>query len=164
MPIMLTESADAEVLEFDAEGSGPNGEDPGSPLTIGPGTNYGLIEHAYPSPPLNVEGELPDNRRYGNREITIRLEMVDNGGGPLADLQDKVAKLQREGGTLKRTDKHGNVRIYDLIAADGWNPVYDLKCYLGDLTEVAMTLPAKPIARGEETQQGPIASRRRSRC
>ena len=53
--------------------------------------------------------------------------MDDPTGTALAALQAKFAKLQAEGGTLKRTLKNGNVRIYDIIAADGWNPSLRLR-------------------------------------
>lgn len=147
-----------EALIFDATGSNVDGTDPGSPLAIGPGTDYNLLEHSYPAPPINVlyastidsEGELPVTSRYGNRTITLKLDIVDADGSLLAALQVKYTKLQREGGTLKRTLKNGDVRIYDVVASDGWDPVYDLKYYLGDLVEVSMTLPARPFSRGVE--------------
>lgn len=151
-----------EILIIDATASNIDGTDPGSPLTIGPGTSYNLMEHDYPAAPLNVqyassidtEGELPVSSRYGNRTITIKLEMVDAAGTLLAALQGKFGKLQREGGTLKRTMKNGDVRIYDIIAADGWSPVYTLQYYLGDLTEVTLTLQARPLSRGAEVDLG----------
>jgi hypothetical protein len=151
-----------EILVFDAAGSNIDGTDPGSPLSIGPGTSYPITECAYPAPPLNVqyassidtEGELPVSQRYGNRTITIKVEMVDAAGTLRAALQGKFAKLQREGGTLKRTMKNADVRIYDIVAADGWSPIYDFAYYLGDLTVVEMTLPARPFSRGVEADLG----------
>jgi hypothetical protein len=151
-----------EALTFDATSSALDGSTPGSPLNVGPGTSYNLMEHDYPAPPLNVqyassvdtEGETPVSSRYGNRTISIKFEMVDAAGTLLAALQAKFTKLQREGGTLKRTMKNGDVRIYDIIAGDNWSPVYDLKYYLGDLTEVTMQLPARPFSRGVEVDLG----------
>ena len=117
-----------EILTFDAASSNVDGTDPGSPLLIGPGTNYGLLPGTeFPAAPQNVmyassadtEGEAPVQRLYGNRTLTIKLQMQDPAGTDLAALQAKFAKLQAEGGTLKRTLKNGNVRIYDIIAGDG---------------------------------------------
>lgn len=147
-----------EILEFD-----PVSEDAAnSPLSIGEATSYRIVENSYPAPPLNVlysssidtEGEIPVTRRHGNREITFRLEFVDAAGTLLAALQEKFAKLQLKGGTLKRTTKNAEVRIYDILAADGWSPVLDIKYYRGNLTEVSMTLPAKPYWRAAEVDLG----------
>ncbi len=155
MPIILSSESTAEILEIDAAGSNADGTDPGSPLVIS-GGNYGLLAHAYPSPPLDVfyassidtEGERDVSRRYRNRTIQIELDVA---GAALYDLQAKVAKLQREGGTLKRTLKDGTtIRIYDLIAADDWSPEFTDLHYLGDVTKVMLNLPARPLARGEE--------------
>src|SRR5688500_3114552 len=124
-----------EILIFDAAGSNVDGTDPGSPLSIGPGTSYPLLEASFPAPPLNVqyassvdtEGEMAVSRRYGNRTITLRLAMDESGANNtlLDALAVKLTKLQREGGTLKRTRKDGTVRIYDIVAGDGWDPTYD---------------------------------------
>src|SRR5215203_1578578 len=112
-----------EILILDAAGSNPDGTDPGSPLSIGPGTSYPMTALSVPAPPQDIgftssvdtEGEMPVTRRYQNRTISIDLEVSsDTTGALLAALQAKVAKLQREGGTLKRTDRHGVVKIYDL--------------------------------------------------
>lgn len=151
-----------EILIFDATGSNPDGSNPGSPLQVGPGTSYGLLAHSYPAPALAVtysssvdtEGENAVARRHQNRVITIQLDMVDATDALLKALQAKFAKLQAEGGTLKRTMKNGDVRIYDIVAGDAWDPVFDLKYVLGDLAEVTMTLPARPYARGTEQDLG----------
>lgn len=154
-----------EILIFDAAASNPDGTDPGSALSIGPGTSYPIAEASFPAPPLNVlysssvdtEGENPVSRRYGNRTITLKMEMAESGANDtlLHALQAKIAKFQREGGTLKRTLKDGTtVRIYDIVAGEGWDPVYDLKYILGNLSEVTIQLPAKPLARGAEVDLG----------
>lgn len=153
-----------EILIFDAAGSNPDGSNPGSPLSIGPGTSYPLTEASFPAPPQNVlyassvdtEGEIPVSRRFGNRTITIKLEMAESGASDilLDALQAKFAKLQQEGGTLKRTRKDGStIRIYDIVAGDGWDPTLDITYYLGNLTSVTMSLPAKPVARGTSVTQ-----------
>lgn len=146
-----------EILIFDATASNIDGTDPGSPLTVGPGTSYRLREGTeFPGAPLDVlyassvdtEGELPSSRRFGNRTLTIKLGMIDPTGTLLAALRAKFAKFQREGGTLKRTLKNGDVRIYDIVAGDGWNPNYDWAYWRSDFTEVEMKLPARPLSRG----------------
>jgi hypothetical protein len=152
-----------ESLIFDAAGSNIDGSSPGSPLLIGPGSNYGLREGTeFPAAPLDVmyassvdmDGELPVHRRYGNRTLTVKLMMDDSTGALLAALQAKYAKFQRSGGTLKRVLPNGDVRIYDILAADGWSPSYDFAYWLGDVVEVTMTLPAAPLSRGVEVDLG----------
>lgn len=152
-----------EILIFDATGSNADGTDPGSPLTIGPATSYKLRDGtSFPAAPLNViyansvdtEGDLKASARYGNRTLKINVAMTDPTGSLLAALQAKLGKLQREGGTLKRTLKNGDVRIYDIVAADGWTPSYDFAYWLRDFVEVEMTLPARPLSRGAEVDLG----------
>ena len=158
-----------EILTFDAAGSMPDGTDPGaptnSPLSIGPGTSYPLLEASFPAPPVNVmysssvdtEGELAVSRRYGNRTITLRIAMDESGANNtlLDALQMKFAKLQREGGTLKRTRKDGStIRIYDIVTGDGWGILYDHAYLLAHSAEVAVTFPASPLARGAEVELG----------
>jgi len=154
-----------EILIFDAAASNPDGSNPGSPLSVGPGTNYPLIEASFPAPPLSVaysssidaEGESPVSRRHGNRTITLRFEMLESGANDtlLDALQAKFAKLQREGGTLKRTRKDGStIRIYDIVAGDGWEPSYDFAYLLANLSSVPVQLTAKPYARSAEADLG----------
>jgi hypothetical protein len=155
--------ASVETLIFDAAGSNIDGTDPGSALTVGWGTSYRLFECEYPPPPhevqyassVDTEGELPVSRRYGNRVITLKFKLVgDTTGALVAALQAKYTKFQREGGTLKRTMTNGDVRIYDIIAGDGWNRAYDYAFYVAGLTVVEMTLPARPLSRGVEVDLG----------
>src|SRR5215207_6173460 len=143
-----------EVLIFDAAGSNVDGTNPGTPLSIGPGTSYPLVEASFPAPPLNVqyassidtEGEVPVSRRYGNRTIPLRIAMDESGANNtlLDALALKFAKLQREGGTLKRTRKDGTtIRIYDIVAGEGWDPTYDITYLVAHSTEVPLQIPAK---------------------
>lgn len=151
-----------EILIFDAIASAIDGSNPGSQLLVGPGTPYGQVGGDYPAPSqaviyassVDTEGELPASERYGNRTITLKFKFIDPTGTLLAALQAKFAKLQREGGTLKRTMKNGDVRIYDVVAGDGWNPVYNFDYYLAHVTEVEMVLPARPLSRGAEVDLG----------
>lgn len=160
MPIIVAAPAGGEQLIFDAAGSAPDGSDPGVALQIAEGTNYDLIAHGYPAPELDVlyassvdlEGDVDVSRRFRNRQLRIELDV--NGDGALYDLQAKVAKIMREGGTLKRTLRDAStVRIYDLIAAEGYDPAFDVTYYLGSVARVALTFSARPLARGATTTQ-----------
>lgn len=151
-----------EILILDAASSNLDGTSPGSPLIVGPGTPYGQAAGEYPSAPQTVqyassadtEGEIPGSSRPGNRTITLKFKFIDLTGALLIALQAKFAKLQREGGTLKRTMKNGDVRFYDILAGDGWSPVYGFDYYVANVTEVEMSLPAKPFSRGAEVDLG----------
>jgi hypothetical protein len=151
-----------ESVVFDAAASNIDGTDPGTALIIGPGTPYGLTGWDYPAAPQNVlyassidtEGEIPAAARDGNRTITLRFKFVDSTGTLLTALQAKFAKFRREGGTLKRTMKNGDVRIYDIVAGDTWVPVYDFDYYIANVTAVEMVIPARPYSRGVEVDLG----------
>jgi hypothetical protein len=151
-----------ESVVLDAAASNIDGTDPGSPLIIGPGTPYGLNGWDYPAAPQTVlyassvdtEGELPASARDGNRTITLKFKFVDPTGSLLTALQAKFGKFRREGGTLKRTMKNGDVRIYDVVAGDGWVPVYDFDYYVANVTVVEMVLPARPYSRGAAVDLG----------
>lgn len=154
--------ATSERLVFDATASALDGTDPGSQLLVGPGTQYGLVGCEYPAAPQNVlyastidtEGAVRSSAQYGNRVITLKFKFVDTTGALLTALQAKFGKLQREGGTLKRTMKNGDVRIYDILAGDGWSPVFDFDYDVANVTAVDMTLPAAPFSRGTEVDLG----------
>lgn len=151
-----------EALIFDAAASNVDGSSPGSPLLFGPGTPYGLIGSDYTAPAqvvqyagtVDTEGSLASSRKHENRIITLKFKFVDSTGSLLNALQAKFAKLAREGGTLKRTKKNGEVRIYDILAGDTWAPVFDFDYMAADVLVADMVLPAMPYARGAEVDLG----------
>jgi len=144
-----------ELLEFDAAGSNADGTDPGSPLSI-MNANYRVLSHSYASPEeqvlfaesVDTEGGLPVGRHAVNRTITMSLEMVDATGSLLRALLAKVAKIRREGGTLKRTLATGQVGIFDLHTAGAVDPSFDISYYSGNLVKVDLSFIGKPYMRG----------------
>jgi hypothetical protein len=143
----------AELLEFD-----PLSEDAAnSPLSVMT-ANYRVTAHAYPAPQLNVlyassidtEGEIPASRRYSNRQITMSIEMVDATGSLTRALQAKVAKIAREGGTLKRTLATGQVIVFDLLSSEQFDPGFNVSYYSSNLVNVDLVFAAKPFGRGAQ--------------
>lgn len=140
-----------ETLVFD-----PVSEDPANAAleVISGSSSYGVLEHSYPAPPQEVqyagtadtEGDVPGSRRHRNRTITMKIDCSDWAGW-LA-LQEKVAKLGRVGGTLRRDLPDGSVRIYDILANPTYDAAFGHEFYAG-VTTVDLAFDAKPYARGE---------------
>jgi hypothetical protein len=79
-------------------------------------------------------------------------------GGPrfraiIADLESKVAKVAREGGTLRWVNDDSTAKTLDLLAATGYDVPFDVTYFAGRAAEVAITLTALPYARGDETSK-----------
>lgn len=142
------------ILEFD-----PAAEASGTALTITTG-NYGLTQFSAPSPPpklqwagsVDTEGSALVAANHENRTITVGLEVT--GATALADLQSKLAKMHREGGTLKYTSPAGTANTYDVLVQDGWDPVFDHLHYLGGVTSCQFSLTCRPYGRGPEQDLG----------
>lgn len=142
------------ILEFD-----PTSEATGSPLTITTG-NYGLIALSSPAPPpkaqwassVDTEGSVLASSGHENRSVTIGLRVT--GSSALATLSGKIAKLHREGGTLKHTGSAATVVVADILASESYEPAYDFTRIVGGVTEVQFTLPAKSYLRGAEADLG----------
>ena len=148
-----------ELIEID-----PTSEDAAnSPLVLqSASSNYHVKEMAFPSPQLIVqyvssvdtEGSAPTSRKHENRVLTITVDMAEATDTVtfMDALKAKMAKLAREGGTLKYTRKDASVRIADLLTAEEFNPTFDDTYVLGHLTVVTLTLGAKPYWRGAEVE------------
>ena len=119
------------ILEFD-----PAAEASGSPLTITTG-NYGLTAFSAPAPPprfqwassVDTEGARARLRGHENRTISIWLDVL--GDQAVYDLQQKLSKLHREGGTLKYTTPAAIVVTFDVLAQEGFDPAFNEVHYLG---------------------------------
>jgi hypothetical protein len=148
----------------------------GEPLDISrEDTGFGLVEHHYPLPPVDVmsvstidtEGEARGRIRYRNRTISIRLEVKgytdeDDNVLTVDDVLDrlaaKLAKINRAGGTLQRKLSDGSVRTYDLTAVTSHEVEYDHKYYNGGVASVDLVLEARPFATGVEEELGTLTS------
>jgi hypothetical protein len=145
-----------EILAFDAAASNIDGSDPGTVLNIGPGTPYLLREFSAPAPPQSVqyagsvdtEGSLPASRKHENRVLTAKITC--STAVSLRTLQDKIGKVAREGGTLKWVLPNAETVIFDLHAADTFDPAFDVTWQknAGAYCEVQIVLVAKPYGRG----------------
>jgi hypothetical protein len=71
----------------------------------------------------------------------------------LRDLESKLGKIQREGGTLKWTLPNGETIIFDLLSVDSYQPVFDPVYFVnqGAICSADISLTAKPYGRGSST-------------
>lgn len=112
------------ILEID-----PTSEDAANvPLVLVDNTSYFLLSEDWPEPEVDqmtvssitTEGEQPVSARHHNTTGTFSLRVI---GTTAADLQTKLnyidkklAKVMREGGTLKRTSPSGATAVADLLS------------------------------------------------
>jgi hypothetical protein len=134
-------------------------------LDIVDNTSYFLLAHSYPQPPLDVayassadtEGESVANLRYQNRTIELQLRVVGTTAldlhSKLAALQQKIGKINREGGTLQRTTPSGLTVVFDLVNEATIDIPADRRFMVKFMASpVVVTLKAKPFGRGPVVQ------------
>lgn len=140
----------------------PVSEDPANvQLDLVDNVSYALLSHAYPPPPrdsifvssADTEGEAPVQHRYRNREISVTLRVTGASQSDiltrLGYLEQKAAKVNREGGTLKRTLPSGDTIVFDLLGGEG-DPKFDRRFINLLRSEVSLKFQAKPFGRGPE--------------
>jgi hypothetical protein len=150
MPVVGSPTTDSSVVLDPVSEDASNVE-----LDVSSG-NYGLLSHAYPAPPVlplwassvSTEGALLVSKRHDNRTISATVDV--SGLGALQDLEAKLAKLYREGGTLKRVYSDGREIVFDVLLLDGYEPTFDLQHHLADVTTATFSLPCAPYGRGAE--------------
>lgn len=148
----------APLFEFDPTSEAATN----SPLEIWSTTDYAVTAFDAPTPPLTVqwagsvdtEGSLPAARKHENRTITVTVDITSVTG--LRNLQMKLGKIAREGGTAKLTFPNSEVIIFDLHATDTYEPQLDITYYIntGTFCTVQFSLIAKPYGRGVEVDLG----------
>jgi hypothetical protein len=103
---------------------------------------------------IDTEGDLIAARRHQNRTVNLTVEVrgtsQSNVETLLAALQRKVAKIARQGGTLTRITSASTTRILDLLAADTYEPAFDVQYFNGHWATVTVGLMARPYARGPQ--------------
>jgi hypothetical protein len=146
----------AITLELD-----PTAEATGTVLALSPVSAIGLTQFSAPAPPpkyqwassVDTEGSTLATRGYENRTITIGLEISNDA--TYLDVQEKVAKLHRDGGTLKyNNDNLLGAVVFDVLASEGFETPFDLTHYLGAIWTVQFSLTCKPYGRGAEVDLG----------
>lgn len=128
-------------------------------LDIADNSSFILLEHAYPPPDrdtltgssADTEGELLVQHRYRNREIQIKVRVSAATASALLTqlgyLEQKVGKLNREGGTLKRTTQSGDTIVFDIVGAEAEIPA-NLRFMRALKAEVTIKLACRPFGRG----------------
>lgn len=118
-----------------------------------------LIGQKYPAPipqvsyasSIDTEGELPVSTRWPNRKISLTVQLT-GGGSPVRPkvslLEQKLAKIARQGGTLKKVWPDGGTVVFDLITFEGYEPLLGVEYYTSELAEITIELAAKPFGRG----------------
>lgn len=123
-------------------------------------TGFTVVAHSYPAPqrrPLfassaDTEGSLLVSSSFENRTISVDVEIVRSSAalleGSVADLQELVGQVGREGGTLTWVTPGGSTVIFDLVTDEAFEPVFDVSFSLGRRAAVSMVFTAKPFGRG----------------
>jgi hypothetical protein len=169
MPIVLSPSvAAAEGLIVD-----PTSEDAtNAQLDINDGSGYVLLAHDYPEPDLDpiyassadTEGDIPISVRPKNRVVSVTVNIYGSSALDLDQkigvLSQKVGKLNREGGTFKRTTPSGLVIVFDVLPESSMPSVTFDKTYQSrQKTTVSLRFTCQPYGRGPEsagTAFGPL--------
>lgn len=154
-------SAEQLLIDPTAEGTGTQLDITDNAL------GYYLLTHDYPTPELNLmwatspdtEGARLAHSQYQNRTITVAVRCLEPAGGSpevqaqVQNLQEKVGKLQREGGTLKRVLGTGDSITFDVLTAN-INVPQDKRYLVRGAVTVTLTFECKPFGRGAEEDLG----------
>jgi hypothetical protein len=142
----------------------PTSEGTGTQLDITDNTlGYYLLSHEYPDPEpdvvmtgsIDTEGELPAAGKHKPRTITITVRCVQpSGGAPsigtmVSNLQRKIGKLYREGGTLRRVLPSGDTITFDILQFGARiNVPADKRWGARSAADATITLTCAPYGRG----------------
>lgn len=137
----------------------PVGEDAANVvLDLSDGTKFRAIKALYPTPDRDVnwassadtEGALPANLRYQNRTITIECRVYGTSSSDLqtqlGNLEQKVGKINEEGGTHEYVAPSGVVCVFDLLEASA-DYELDNAALANKRAVVMITFTAKPFWR-----------------
>lgn len=103
---------------------------------------------------ISTEGDAFVTSKPKNREITYRVRVAKSTHALLetaiGTIAQKVAKLAREGGTLKRVTSSARTIVFDILDAELDAPTGDWQYALAKNVEVTLKFLAKPYGRGAE--------------
>ena len=131
----------------------------GSPAAGG----FVLIGQDYPPPDLDplqassvdTEGEITVQSRYKNRQITLTLRCYGTSASNLmthlGHLQQKMGKLNREGGTLQRIAPSTDTIVFDVVGASA-TVEQGKRASAVRAAEVVVRLECRPFGRGAAIQ------------
>lgn len=114
-----------------------------------------VIAHDYPAPKprpvyatsIDTEGALlVAETAYDNRTISLTVECGTQAA--LVALQEVVALIGREGGTLTYTPPSGTASTFELLTFDDFTAAFDLGFTIAGRTEVRLAFVARPFANG----------------
>jgi len=148
----------------------PTSEDPANvPLDLIGGA-YAVTSFSTPTPaldprwaqPADADGDRLVAARYLNREIGVVLTLDPPVAGTaavdvqaaLAALAAKLAKINREGGTLLRTLPSGDPIVFDLLTAEAIDPPWNGDWDAASVLQLELRFTARPFARGQQQVRG----------
>lgn len=145
----------------------PTSESTGTQLDITDATlGYYLISHEYPDPDIDVvhassidtEGAVPAAGKHQPRTIGIVIRCVQATGGTpsigtiVSNLQRKIGKLFREGGTYRRVLPSGDTITFDVLRFGARINVPAEKRWISrSAVDVTITLTCQPYGLGPST-------------
>jgi hypothetical protein len=145
----------------------PTSEGTGTQLDITDSTlGYYLISHDYPDPDpdvvevasIDTEGANPAAGKHQPRTITIVVRCIQPTGGTpsigtiISNLQRKVGKLFREGGTVRRVLPSGDLITFEVLRYGARvNPPADKRFVVRATADVTITLRCQPYGLGPST-------------
>lgn len=107
---------------------------------------------------MDTEGEDIAGRKHQNRRVALTTRVVETTvaarDAAVDVLAEKASKIFRDGGTLRYVKADGSYRTLDLLAADSYEPAFDVTYSLGQAATLSMSFVAKPYARGPEQSLG----------
>lgn len=114
----------------------------------------GLAMDARWAEPADADGETLVSARHRNRTIALTIEVKASTAAGLRTalqaLQREVARVNRVGGTLVRTDMSGSSLTYELLLAEQLDASLDIAYTAGNLSTVALRFVCRPFALGTE--------------
>ena len=135
-----------------------------SPLDLSLGTQ-GFVLRSFEAPPpsrkrveassIDTEGALPVESQYDNRTITMVIRATPQATrtawyAVIDKLQQKIAKINREGGQLKRIAISGTAHYFDLFDAEADVPWDNVRYALRMDQDITVKFLASPFAYGDE--------------
>ncbi|WP_320672386.1 hypothetical protein [Patulibacter defluvii] len=104
------------------------------------------------------EGSILDEDGWQNRELSLTVAVVATTDVALDDalspLLERVAKLQREKGTVRWSRSGRQPLWFDVETATTPGPTFDLTYYAAKAATVELKLTCRPLLRGTERQIG----------
>lgn len=137
-----------------------------APLELTEGNGFNLLGIKAPAAQsekqwasnIDTEGQLPAGDKTSNLEISTRLRITGKGEKQFRERQvafeQKINKLQKEGGTLRILYPDGSHIDWEVRAISGGERLIDNRFFHAQRTEDEITFVCGPFGKGEEELVG----------